>query len=49
VKVQRWRGAVWTGDDAIPRLVAAGQRPTAAAKLLDEDPGATQAGRDALN
>ena len=26
VKVQRWHGAVWTGDDAIPRLVAAGQR-----------------------
>ena len=26
VKVQRWRGAVWTGDNAIPWLIAAGQR-----------------------
>jgi hypothetical protein len=26
VKVQRWRGAVWMADDAIPWLVAAGQR-----------------------
>jgi hypothetical protein len=26
VKVQRWRGAVWVGDDGIPWLVAAGQR-----------------------
>ena len=26
VKVQRWRGAVWTGDDAISWLIAAGQR-----------------------
>jgi hypothetical protein len=26
VKVQRWRGAAWIADDAIPWLVAAGQR-----------------------
>ena len=26
MKVQRWRGAVWIADDAIPWLVAAGQR-----------------------
>jgi hypothetical protein len=26
VKVQRWRGAVWVAEDAIPWLVASGQR-----------------------
>jgi hypothetical protein len=47
VKVQRWRGAVWMADDAIPRLVAAGQREEGSSDDFDAALTAHGKGREA--